>query len=232
MQPGGWVFNILKFVEQGNLATQGQGQTGSQQATTITLVVQTPLPVFNCPTRRDLALAPFDPVRPPVNFNIVAEVAKSDYAVNAGDYACPGGTGPKSLAAGDDPKYSWADTRACSGVCYLRSEVKLADVRDGTSFTYLIGEKWTTTSTKDLGDDQTLYSGYDYDTYRWGKPNRPPVPDGGSFPPDRFGSAHSAVCNFVFCDGSVHAISYSIDPEVNRRLVNRADNLPVLDGQF
>ncbi len=196
-QPGGWVFNILKFVEQGNLATQGLGQPGTQQATTITLVVQTPLALFNCPTRRALALAPFDPVPPPINFNVVPDVAKSDYAVNAGDFACSGGPGPSSLAAGDDPTHHWADNSKCDGIAYLRSEVRLADVRDGASFTYMIGEKWATTTTFDYGDDQTLYSGYDYDTYRWGKPYKPPAPDGGSLEPDCFGSAHTAICNIV-----------------------------------
>ena len=198
----------------------------------MTLVVQTPLSVFNCPSRRGPRLAPFDPAPPPVNFNIVAEVAKSDYAVNAGEFAYNGGPGPLSLAAGDAPNYPWADNRPCNGICYLRSEVKMAEVRDGASFTYLVGEKWATTTTFDYGDDQTLYSGYDYDTYRWGKPDCPPVPDDGSYVPDRFGSSHPAVCNFVFCDGSVHAISYSIDAEVNRRLANRADHLPIVGGQF
>ncbi|HVC97814.1 MAG TPA: DUF1559 domain-containing protein [Pirellulales bacterium] len=232
-QPGGWVFNILKFVEQGNVAGIGVGVgSATQQRASLTLVVQTPLAIFNCPSRRGLGLAPFDPVPPPVNFNVVPDVAKSDYAVNAGDFACSGGPGPLSLAAGDSATYAWADNSKCDGIAYLRSEVRFADVRDGASFTYLIGEKWTTTTTFDYGDDQTLYSGYDYDTYRWGKPDCPPVRDGGSFVPDRFGSAHTAVCNIVFCDGSVHAISYAIDPEVNRRLANRADHLPVLGGQF
>ena len=39
----------------------------------------------------------------------------------------------------------------------------------------------------------------------------------------RFGSAHSSGCNFVFCDGSVHTISYSIDGLTYMYLGNRKD---------
>jgi prepilin-type N-terminal cleavage/methylation domain-containing protein len=138
-QPGGWVFNILPFVEQRDLASRGLGDTPSQKLNDITSVVETPLSVFNCPTRRPLVLGPLDPVPPPVNFNIVADVAKSDYAVNAGDFICPGGPGPQSLAAGDDQTYGWVSNTQCSGIAYLRSRVRLADVRDGASVTYLVG---------------------------------------------------------------------------------------------
>jgi len=31
----------------------------------------------------------------------------------------------------------------------------------------------------------------------------------------------------VFCDGSVRTLSYSIDPELNGRLGNRKDRLPI-----
>ena len=56
--------------------------------------------------------------------------------------------------------------------------------------------------------------------------HRLPVPAGyesGSYQNFYFGSAHTTVCNFVFCDGSVHAISYSIEPRIHGRLGNRCD---------
>ena len=45
----------------------------------------------------------------------------------------------------------------------------------------------------------------------------------------RFGSPHSRGVNFVFCDGSVHKVSYSIDPEIHRRLGNRRDGEDAID---
>ena len=48
----------------------------------------------------------------------------------------------------------------------------------------------------------------------------------------KFGSAHSAGANFVMCDGSIHTISFSIDPLVHNRLGNRADGNPVDVGSL
>src|SRR5437868_14066341 len=45
-QPGGWVFQILPQMEQGNLYNLATSAAG------ITQMVKTPLPTFNCPSRR------------------------------------------------------------------------------------------------------------------------------------------------------------------------------------
>jgi prepilin-type processing-associated H-X9-DG protein len=60
-----------------------------------------------------------------------------------------------------------------------------------------------------------------------------PIPD-RSRAADRnhFGSAHSGVAHFAFCDGSVRAVSYQIEDDVMRRLGNRHDGQPVDLGQL
>ncbi len=231
-QPGGWTFSLLPYLERRDLARYGASLPDTEKRDFLTKVVQIPIPLFYCPTRRGMELSQLDPFPPPINFNLVGEVAQTDYAVNAGDTGCKGGPGPPSLSAGDNQTYPWADSSKCTGIAYLRSEVKMAHIRDGASHTYMNGEKHTTWSGKDLGDDQSMYSGYDYDTFRWAKPNSPPIPDNNTSAPARFGSAHFNVCQFVFCDGSVRPISFSIDAEVHRRLANRQDQLPIDDGQF
>ena len=37
-----------------------------------------------------------------------------------------------------------------------------------------------------------------------------------------FGSAHSAIWNAVFCDGSVHSLSYRMDMATHQALATRA----------
>ena len=230
-QPGGWVYGLLPYIERSDLARIGSGKPFAQKKNDITTVVQIPVALFNCPTRRGLTLSDLATNPPPINFNVVGAVAQSDYAVNAGDTGVGGGPGPSSLRDGDNPAYPWNDTSKANGISYLRSEVLPAQVFDGLSRTYLIGEKYVNHGF-DPGDDQTMYAGYDYDTFRWGKPGSPPLTDGSAVAPDRFGSAHPTGCNMVLCDGSVRSINFTIEPEVHRRLSNRRDGLPVDDSQW
>jgi hypothetical protein len=44
-----------------------------------------------------------------------------------------------------------------------------------------------------------------------------------------FGSYHPGICQFVFDDGSVHALVGSIDPVTLRLLANRSDGEVVPD---
>lgn len=130
----------------------------------------------------------------------------------------------------DDPNYPWPDTSKCTGICFARSQVKVAQITDGTSHTFLIGEKYAVAAGWDPGDDQGMYTGYDFDTCRF--TFEPPTPDQSAQLIWRFGGSHPSTCQFVFCDGSARPISFEIAPQVYRWLGNRRDATPIDDAMI
>jgi type II secretory pathway pseudopilin PulG len=240
-QPGSWVYNLLPFVEQQALHDLGRGQSAEAKRSAAKKMCETPLSLFICPTRRSVKLYPFSMEDDkPQNFDEVAVAAKSDYAGNGGEIYVKSRGGPSTLESADTTFQGWADPSLMSGVIYQRSETKLSDISDGTTKTYLIGEKYADPNrynSDDItpGDDQTMYVGYDADTIRWAAQR-----DGRDLLPTKdelhnklkynFGSAHNDECNFVMCDGSIRLISYQIDAKTHRYLANRHDG-EVVEGQ-
>jgi prepilin-type processing-associated H-X9-DG protein len=252
-QPGGWVYNILPFIEQA--ALHDLGANGSDMATQDANArrLATPLAGLNCPSRRGASLyrlasgIVFRLTSGPIN-----SLARSDYAMNAGDHVQWHNDAhvPISLAEGDDPVFPWDDMSLQNGISYQRSQVTTADITDGASQTFLIGEKYVNSAHyldgKDLGDSETMYCGDDLDLLRWtgvdstvgtATNNNLPMRDRSTSTSEGnhvqwFGSAHANGFNMSFCDGSVGTINYSIDAEVYRRLGNRKDNQPIDGSQF
>ena len=256
-QPGSWCYNVLPFIEQQQLADMGKGvsTTSSAYRAASTQLHQTSLPIFHCPSRRPARTYPVEWTALKVQtwVSSLAGVAKTDYAANSGDSLNHASVGfsasmaqPATLAAAsgfawtktDDPKTQYYQT----GVIYYRSKVGIKDILDGTSKTYLIGEKFLSPNGySDLlpgngryGDNQALWSGYEWDNHRvaW----NPSSPDQQQdFQPRQdmsgvdkpnylaFGSAHPAGLNMAMCDGSVQNVSYAIDPVVHRYLASRLD---------
>lgn len=229
-QPGGWAYDVLPYLERADLRAVGAGLPVTQKKAAIGQMLQIPLPVFYCPSRRAAEAGGIDPLLTPKNYDKPPAIGESDYAVNAGDAMIGIGPGPKTYAQGDDPNYPWPDTSRCTGICFLRSQVQMAQITDGTSHTYLIGEKYAVAGGWDPGDDQGMYSGYDFDTFRW--TSEPPTADESDKLIWRFGSGHPATCQFAFCDGSVRPISFAIDPSVHRWLGNRRDGTPLDDAKI
>ena len=276
-QPGGWIYQLLPYVEQQTVYELPSDGDAEHYRTPIQLegaqrLLQSPIATFNCPSRRAAANYPWNPAVPSyfreVNASRVDEMAHSDYAANAGD-AFPdnldkGGPGglkfffeaadcgatdnefrlifPPRPTGGTykvEDTFCWPSEDTQTGVCFLGAEIRLVEVADGTSNTMLVGEKYMEPdkyeSGTDPGDNQCMYSGWDWDVNRWGGGSRVnPSINAELFAipsPDRlglenygtWGSAHPASYQAVFCDGSVMNLSYDVDPAVLANLCNRFD---------
>lgn len=207
-QPGGWLFQLLPYVEQEVMfrkLPEGEGE----------LLLEKGIAIFNCPSRR--STGPFELSRDwrPVNCRRPSALARNDYAINGGPIFVAYGPGPRSYV--ESVKYAWPSMVTNRGVCFLRSSVRLAGILDGLSNTYLCGEKLVPRDAyingKDFGDNESMYSGDDRDLSRFVM--LPPEPDNGTSLLLRhgllFGSPHSVGCAMGFCDGSVRVSSFSID---------------------
>ena len=243
-QPGGWQFSIFPFIEQQALYQLGSGMTGAAQAAANTQRLTTPLTVMNCPTRRKSQLFSYylgnNDGQYPYLCDPVAAVARSDYAANSGDSDQSQTWWPEvSYATGDSPTFTgWTSSNYFTGVSFQRSQIKISDITDGTSNTYMIGEKYLDIdyyfTGEDAADDQSTYCGWDNDNHRdtfVPKPPTLPVPPmqdrAGFFLRGQFWQAHNNGFNMAFGDGSVRTIDYSISLETHRRLGNRKDGLPI-----
>jgi prepilin-type N-terminal cleavage/methylation domain-containing protein/prepilin-type processing-associated H-X9-DG protein len=138
-QPGGWIYNVLAYIEQDNLRQLGRGMRGrgvEQQRSSgveeaMKTLMQTPIEVFYCPSRRPARLYPYTGGALK-NFGQTPpeKVAKTDYAIS--------GT-----------------------ISYAKSEVIMPDIQlvgKGASKTVLAGEK-SLGSGAGSGDPRTTASG-------------------------------------------------------------------------
>ena len=224
-QPGGWMYNVLPYIEQQAFHDLGAGKPLAEKKTIWTQAITTPMAAFFCPSRRQPVSMTFgtywqSTTYPWANINYSSKqlYARNDYAVNSGDTLVDNG-----------------NSTSIDGVSYRQSMVRIADVTDGTTCTYLMGEKWMNpdeyaSSGNYGGDDACAYAGHDWGIARWTNAAFAPRQDqeGGNYP-RYFGSAHANGLNMAFCDGSVQTISYSIEPSVHACLGNRHDNTPI-DG--
>jgi hypothetical protein len=207
-------------------------------------LLQTTIATMNCPSRRPSLLIPAGPYASSYWYGYTSpgQVARSDYAACAGDAGYlravdtnPQGTvtaatydwfdwGPANVAGAG----TWAWPTGATGVIIQHSATPVKEIPDGLSHTFLIGEKYMQAdyyyNGLDGADNQNMYLGFDWDVNRWANPScllyrdRP-----GIMGWEKFGSAHPAVCQFVFCDGSVHSLSFTTDGDTLACLAARND---------
>jgi hypothetical protein len=170
-QPGGWIYNVLPYIEQQALHDFGAGgawndpqkMAGNAQRMAVALSV------LNCPTRRPATLFPWGNGSTQYNAAPVPRaVARSDYAGNGGcKYPCDPMSPPWVMPTSEPGGWSaWGPTSAdfvqsptsggetagakavfgnsfaiTNGIFFAGSIIRPRDVTAGTSRTYLIGEK-------------------------------------------------------------------------------------------
>ena len=180
-QPGGWIYQILPYIDQDTLHELGRGGVTSVSSSASATRVATSLQVLYCPTRR--AVAPY-PIATANNGKTTAQMAgRTDYAINGGSNYIAHGAGPSSVAAATS--YNWPSLATFNGIASVHSQVTEAMVTDNKGTTYLIGEKYmspenytdamvnnnstdNTTGQIDPGDSHSAMSGDDVSLIRWG----------------------------------------------------------------
>jgi prepilin-type N-terminal cleavage/methylation domain-containing protein len=214
LQPGGWGFNILPYVEGENAYRGGSGKNPTECAQIAVGVVNK---VFFCPSRRlPMTIVYTSPPSPSSFLTSIPGLKSTDKVVTClCDYAA-------SNLNKDNPDLATGIVRRT----YNRPQnlVRMVDVTNGLSNTLAVAEKRMELSKIAAGleceDDNQGYSvGYDEDTVRYtDDPKRPPAPDYWGNVKDysdvgnqAFGSSHQGIFQAAFADGSVHAISYSIN---------------------
>jgi prepilin-type N-terminal cleavage/methylation domain-containing protein len=235
-QPGGWIFNILPYVEESQRRSIGAGETFEQKKASRVTLVSMPLVLFLCPTRSRAGSFSY-PYHDKWNLNYMPTLsARGDYAINAGSQARNQiYIGPATIEDGLNSEYSWPDASDHNGISYQRSQVKHSNLTDGTTVTYLAGEKYLNPRQYyegwDGADNSNLYTGYENDNHR--DTSQLPATDwNGLTLYQSFGSAHAATFNMSACDGSVRAVSYGIDATIHRNLGSRADGTAIASDSW
>jgi prepilin-type processing-associated H-X9-DG protein/prepilin-type N-terminal cleavage/methylation domain-containing protein len=237
-----WMVELLPFIEQGNLQTKWDYNDfrinvgGGMNATTAQII-----PIHRCPSDQLNRWVYVD-----VNHTVIRE-AWGYYGL--GTYC--GNAGRRS--------YPW-DQQTRDGIFALDSKVRLADVTDGSSNTFLFGER----SHRDPEYDRIADVGHSSaffplaDKGNWGSvlaalPGGPmhnttlssAVPINYRVPADTpvgdkatiydrlcaFGSGHPGGANFAFADGSVRFLSESTPMDTLKALSTR-DGREVVAGDF
>jgi prepilin-type N-terminal cleavage/methylation domain-containing protein/prepilin-type processing-associated H-X9-DG protein len=222
-----WAVLVLPYLEQDNLYRLWNIQLPyGQQSLNAT---RNNLKVYFCPTRR----AP-----------------NEEYSIDTppgglGDYAACSGTGDTDGPEANGAMVGSRSTIDSSGrILRWQGVVTLAGITDGTSNTFLAGEKHVRYTTQ-FGrlEDRSIFANNDNNYRRYAGRG----PGGGMYilqiySPDpqwnqqtvsnrAFGSRHPGVCQFVMCDGSVRPVQNSTDIVTLGLLANRSDG-QVITGEY
>ena len=220
-----WAVLLLPYVEQANLFKQWDLRyPASKQPPS---AYQQQLPVYLCPAR-------INPVLSKNDF-VPAGGALGDYGASFGTDAAGSNSNGTIIPVAN---MNQSLTKDSSGATIVklpyRGQVKLARITDGTSNTFMFGEKHIRpNSLRGKNEDRSIFGGQNNSIRRMAgiemsnasnqRPLRPREDQNGALANTSFGSAHSSVCQFAFCDGTVRAVPLSVSVQTLSLLANRQD---------
>jgi prepilin-type N-terminal cleavage/methylation domain-containing protein len=225
-QSWGWPYQILPYIERQDLWAEKSDSA----------IAETPVPTYICPSFRGAIIRP---IAFPSDMKMRA---MADYTANGGLY----GTWADLTVSSNS-----FDGAIVPSKNYSKTTRKLGDITDGTSSTLLIGEKnvvangaydplwgWENWGGGPCNDNEGWVDGWDNDVICFANGRNfaagPVVlPTRIGFTSDlwedtcglNFGSIHESMMA-VFCDGSVHAIAFDINPKTWEYLCRINDRQP------
>ncbi|MBS0260332.1 MAG: DUF1559 domain-containing protein [Planctomycetes bacterium] len=228
-----WFVQILPYIEQPALYNQWDLSRPYYLQTAAVQTAQ--VPVFYCPSRRSSLLSTqFEVSSTGVPDTNLYPGAMGDYAANGGQFA-------GSIV--DNPLCNGAMCQANSQVSGSQivsttSRTKMRDFTDGTSQTFLVGEKHAPVTrwgqSGPTWGDGAIFNG-DYPR-NYNRIAGLPKFNLGQGPNDlsgpfhcKFGSDHIGICQFLFTDGHVASLNNSVDLDLLNRLAVRNDGRVVGD---
>jgi prepilin-type N-terminal cleavage/methylation domain-containing protein len=229
-----WAVLILPFIEQDNVYKRFNLKHGYYEQSAE--AVQSQVPIYYCPARRTANENPLS----------IQEIPEGGYSA---PNAVPGALGDYAVCDGDNGNNDF-NTQTANGaiitadytnggggpftIVRWRALTSLASITDGTSNTFLIGEKHVKLGTFGQGGsggngDGSIYNGDPENQHaaRIAGPSNPLAISPTTPYNIQFGSWHHDICQFVFCDGSVKVINNNIDLNNYRRLGVRNDGQPL-----
>jgi prepilin-type N-terminal cleavage/methylation domain-containing protein len=256
-QEAGWGFQVLPYIDAEPI-WQGGGGPGSSLTNDVRAesAMKAALKIYFCPSRRPPSTTTW-------NSKVLASGFQFPYANQAGLQTTDAGNNTAYNQIKTDAAKgigtALCDYAGCNGNALPTGTpavavnngifvsqaggtltVRLTDIRDGVSYTLMLGEKAGTARFVGVltnEDDIGYCSGFslqNYNTIRFTSQNVLPLQDRqvNSVTGGAFGSAHPFVWNACMADGSVQSITYNINPTIFAGLGTIAGSEIITDGDL
>jgi prepilin-type N-terminal cleavage/methylation domain-containing protein/prepilin-type processing-associated H-X9-DG protein len=245
MHGSSWMLFLLPYLERQNIYSMWNLNYNVWYNTTTPSIIdmgtgpmtfypgQEEVPQFYCPSRRNSMEV--------TKFQNCFRIDQVQVSKGGNDYGGCGGSGvlfndldnratydllPNQLA--NYPTTSILPAGVHRGVFFVNSSTRIADVSDGTSQSLLVGEVMRLNGLFQQNVNPLIISS---DGWAWGGAAtifscRFGINKGIHY--DNTGSSHpNGIAQYVYCDGSVHAVNQNINLTIFQNLGNIANGVPV-----